>query len=254
MIRLASVRPSRRGLDTESAVIWRIDRPHALAAAGDELTRRTTYQPLGRFWAAGPATALGRRLAPTGIRPNHITLASAALMLAAAGLVATCRGLWLGQFVPAIAMALALILDTADGHLARLQGTASEFGRWLDANLDELGDLTLHAAIAWSAFARSGHPGWLVVGLVYASAKYLFVFGTIAAPLSGPRRRWRRAWRGRESSADSRTSPATPTSAGISGSRSPPLASSSGRWRPMRFYFAARALGGAARKATAHAA
>jgi phosphatidylglycerophosphate synthase len=79
-------------------------------------------------------------------------------------------------------MALSLILDTADGHLARLQGTATIFGRWLDANLDELGDMALHAAVAWAAFARSGHPGWLVVGMVYAMAKYLFVFATHSAP------------------------------------------------------------------------
>ena len=55
-------------------------------------------------------------------------------------------------------MALALVLDTADGRLARLQGTSSAFGRWLDQFLDELADLALHAAIAWSAFARDGRP------------------------------------------------------------------------------------------------
>src|SRR5262249_8633756 len=71
--------------------------------------------------------------------------------------------------------------DTADGHLARLQGTASDFGRWLDANLDELGDLALHAAIAWAAFARSGAVAWLMLGMAYIAAKYLFIFGTTSA-------------------------------------------------------------------------
>ena len=69
------------------------------------------------------------------------------------------------------------MLDTSDGHLARLQGTASEFGRWLDANLDELGDMALHAAIAWAAFARDGKPIWLAVGMLYAMGKYLFLVG-----------------------------------------------------------------------------
>jgi phosphatidylglycerophosphate synthase len=68
-----------------------------------------------------------------------------------------------------------LVLDTADGHLARLQGTASEFGRWLDAVLDELADMLLHAAIAWGGFRLSGDPRWLLLALAYATGKYLFV-------------------------------------------------------------------------------
>jgi phosphatidylglycerophosphate synthase len=76
-----------------------------------------------------------------------------------------------------VALAVALVLDTADGHLARLQGTASEFGRWLDSNLDELGDMALHAATAWAAYSRDGRAAWLVVGMLYAMGKYLFVVG-----------------------------------------------------------------------------
>ena len=62
----------------------------------------------------------------------------------------------MSRWLASASLAAALVLDTSDGHLARLQGTASEFGRWLDANLDELGDMALHAAIAWAAFARDG--------------------------------------------------------------------------------------------------
>ena len=89
----------------------------------------------------------------------------------------------------AAALALALVLDTADGHLARLQGTATEFGRWFDAYLDELGDMALHAAIAWSAFLRDGHHAWLVLGMLYAMGKYVFVVGTSSslAKEVGPR-------------------------------------------------------------------
>ncbi len=243
----------RRGRAPESAAIWRIDQARSLAAAEDELTRRRTFQPLGRLWATGPALALARWLAPTSVRPNAVTLASAGLMLVAAGLVgAGFRG-WAGQVLPALALALALVLDTADGHLARLQGTASDFGRWLDANLDELGDMALHAAIAWSAFVRSGHSGWLVLGIVYAAGKYLFMFGT------------------RDASAPSAI-------AGVSGSVVRPgwarrLAHWAGhadvRWHlwialaaagrldaalvAYAAYFPARAAGGAIRKAVAHA-
>ena len=101
-------------------------------------------------------------------------------MFAAAGM--TAFGGW-GPFqyiTTALALAAALVLDTADGRLARLQGTGSAFGRWLDQVLDELADLTLHAAIAWSVFRSTGQPGWLVLGTLYVSGKYMFVIQSLA--------------------------------------------------------------------------
>ena len=96
-------------------------------------------------------------------------------MLSAAAIVAAGPGGWIGRIAVALSLALALVLDTADGRLARLQGTSSAFGRWLDQVLDELADMALHAAIAWAAFNRDGRPIWLVLGIIYASGKYLFV-------------------------------------------------------------------------------
>jgi phosphatidylglycerophosphate synthase len=181
-------RAVRAGRSLETAVIWRIDRPQALDGLQDEALRRREYQPIGRYWAAAPALALARSLAPTSIRPNHVTLAAGTTMLAAASLVAFGRTPLAARFAAAAAIAVSLVLDTADGHLARLQGTSSAFGRWLDSNLDELGDMALHAAIAWSAFCRSGQAGWLLVGMAYAAAKYLFHFGTTSAldPTASP--------------------------------------------------------------------
>jgi len=171
-------RAIRRGRDPESAAIWRLDGPAGLAGAEAEWARRRTYQPIGRFWAIDPARRLARALAPTAVRPNAVTIASAALVIGAAGIVAA-GGPGLAA---AAALAVALVLDTADGHLARLQGTASEFGRWLDAWLDELGDMALHAGIAWAAFARDRHPGWLLLGMAYAMGKYQFVIGSTPTP------------------------------------------------------------------------
>jgi hypothetical protein len=163
----------RRGGSTESAVLWRLDRPESLLSADEELTRRLTYQPIGKYWAFPLAERLAEWLRPTSIRPNVVTVASAVLMLASAALVAMGAGSLAAMGI-AFAMAVALVLDTADGRLARLQGTSSAFGRWLDEFLDELVDLVLHAAIAWSAFVRDGRPVWLLLGMAYASGKYLF--------------------------------------------------------------------------------
>ena len=163
------------GRDPEAAVIWRLDRPLGLEGADAELIRRRTYQPLGRFWALAPARGLARLLRPTRVRPNHLTLAAGGLVLAAAALAAFApfAPVWSG--LAAASLAVALVLDTADGHLARLQGTASPFGRWLDAVLDELGDMALHAAAAYAAFCRDGQAGWLGVGMLYGMGKYMFM-------------------------------------------------------------------------------
>jgi phosphatidylglycerophosphate synthase len=160
-----------RGRSPESAVLWRLDRPESIHSAYEELTRRLTYQPIGRYWAFPIAERLAGWLRPTPIRPNAVTIAAAGLMLMAAAMIAL-ESTW--PIVSAAAMAVALVLDTADGRLARLQGTSSAFGRWLDEFLDEMVDMVLHAAIAWSAFARDGRPIWLLLGIAYASGKYLF--------------------------------------------------------------------------------
>jgi phosphatidylglycerophosphate synthase len=169
----------RRGRSPEGAVLWRLDRLEALQSAEEEIRRRLTYQPLGKYWAFPLARMIADRLTPTRIRPNAVTLAAAVLMLSAAGLVAFGSSTVSVRCVTAGALALALVLDTADGRLARSQGTSSAFGRWLDQVLDELADIVLHAAIAWAAFRSSAHADWLLVGIVYASGKYLFLIQSL---------------------------------------------------------------------------
>ena len=176
-----------QGRDPEAAVIWRLDNPHSLAGVEDELIRRHTYQPIGKYWAFGPARSLARRLVPTPIRPNMVTTLSALTFLTGAAIVAWGEISLAARFLTAVAFAIALVLDTADGHLARLQGTASSFGRWLDSNLDELGDMALHAAIAWSSFVRDGWAGWLVIGMIYGMGKYLFMVGHEVESNSAPK-------------------------------------------------------------------
>jgi phosphatidylglycerophosphate synthase len=169
----------RRGRSPESAVVWRLDQPESLSTAEQELTRRLSYQPLGKYWAFPLARRLAKRLCPTSVRPNALTLAAATLMLSAAALVALVPDSVLNRVAYASFLALALVLDTADGRLARLQGTSSALGRWLDQVLDELADMALHGAIAWAAYLRDRQALWLVVGIIYASGKYLFVIQSL---------------------------------------------------------------------------
>jgi hypothetical protein len=169
----------RWGRSPEGAVIWRLDRPETLQTADEEITRRLTYQPLGKYWAFPLARRLADRLTCTRVTPNMLTLCAGVLMLGATVIVAVESRSIAMRSVTAGLMAAALVLDTADGRLARSQGRTSAFGRWLDQVLDELADIALHAAIAWAAFQSSGRAEWLLVGLVYAAGKYMFVIQSL---------------------------------------------------------------------------
>ncbi len=59
----------RRRSDPERAVIWRLDSAVAIAGVQDEILRRRTFQPLGSYWALGPARALARGSGPQGFAP-----------------------------------------------------------------------------------------------------------------------------------------------------------------------------------------
>jgi phosphatidylglycerophosphate synthase len=71
----------------------------------------------------------------------------------------------------------AWILDRTDGTLARLQNTASPFGAWLDANVDEFHDVAWHTAMAYAAASLTGSqiPWFLLIG--FLAGKYLFMNG-----------------------------------------------------------------------------
>lgn len=130
--------------------------------------------PLSRYYLKPLAAWLACWLAPTSIRPVHVTILGASLALLAALALCASAG---STSVAALFVLLAWFCDRLDGELARRQGTVSAWGAWLDANLDELGDLGLHTAIALAAavqFQANWPWGLLVAFLV---GKYLFMYG-----------------------------------------------------------------------------
>jgi phosphatidylglycerophosphate synthase len=119
------------------------------------------FRPLGM--------RLARRLAPTAISADQVTLA--ALLL---GLVAGHLFLYRSVAANAVGLGLFLVsdaLDSADGQLARLRGTSTRFGRILDGIADNLrfANLYIHLFIRL-LLARAFSPaaGLLLV----ASAGY----------------------------------------------------------------------------------
>ena len=172
-------RAVRSGGDLESAVIWRLDRAKVavdrrgrVEAAADVSAPRAVLGILSGRGAGRDARGHRRASQPPDTRRRRSdALASAIVAFGGPGYVPSTA--------TALALAAALVLDTADGRLARLQGTSSAFGRWLDHVLDELADVALHAAIAWSVFQSSRQPYWLVIGMLYLGGKYVFMIESL---------------------------------------------------------------------------
>jgi archaetidylinositol phosphate synthase len=108
--------------------------------AAKDVLCETVYRPL--------AHAIVLALLPLRVPPPAVVLASGAAGVA--GAVELARG----QLVlAALLIQLKTVLDNADGQLARLSGTVTLLGRYLDSLCDLLVDAALFAALAWYADA-----------------------------------------------------------------------------------------------------
>jgi GT2 family glycosyltransferase len=175
----------RKGAAAREAQFFREFHPRALRRGATEQPGRSAAagllkgerlrdrrHPISRWYLLPLADWASRRLARSGVRPWQVTIAGATVA-AVAGL-AVCLGL--GGLAAVLVLA-AWFCDRLDGKLARRQKTESPWGAWLDANVDELTDLGLHAALALAtaAAAQSSIPWALFTAFVVG--KYLFVYG-----------------------------------------------------------------------------
>lgn len=95
---------------------------------------------IDRFW-----DALARPLARSGLTPNQVTWAGLVLVLANCALY-----LWhQSSIVLGLALAVSFAFDSLDGAVARLQGTSSKYGGYLDAVIDRYQEIAAYLAIAW---------------------------------------------------------------------------------------------------------
>lgn len=78
-----------------------------------------------------------------GVTPDTVTLLSASTLIGSAALVAATKGsVW--SIVAFLVLAqVGYALDGADGILARVTGTATRFGAWLDLTLDRIVHVTI---------------------------------------------------------------------------------------------------------------
>lgn len=127
---------------------------------------------LGRLFAAWAYSA--------GFSPNHLTAASAACTFAGIGLLAAGPLSVLAAVLVASLLVLGYALDSADGQLARLQGTGSAAGEWLDHTVDAFKVGTIHLAVLvcwWRSYDLE--PLWYLVPLAFQAGATVHFFATL---------------------------------------------------------------------------
>jgi phosphatidylglycerophosphate synthase len=129
-------------------------------------------------------------LLPLRVPPPLVVCASGAAGIG--GAVELARG---HLIVAALLVQLKTVLDNADGQLARLSGRVTEFGRYLDSEVDLLVDAALFAALGWETghglAAFLGFAGLTAVLSINFNAERLYRAehdpGAGAAPRDGGR-------------------------------------------------------------------
>jgi phosphatidylglycerophosphate synthase len=147
---------------------------------------RVVNRRLGRVIAAVAA--------PTRVTPDHVTAASFVAFLAGAGLIAGREPSVASAVVAVLLLQLGFALDSADGQLARLRGTGSPAGEWLDHVVDSARHLLLHVAVLVGLYRFTDvHDAVLLVPLAFALVATVRFFAQILAeqlarrdPLASP--------------------------------------------------------------------
>jgi phosphatidylglycerophosphate synthase len=138
----------------------------------DAERRQAARHPISRWYVRPAAGWLAAALAPSRVRPAHLTICG----LLAATVAAAVLVLRPDAAPVAAAMVLAAwFFDRADGLLARRQRTASAWGAWLDANVDELVDVGLQVAVAAAAATLAGSTLPWALLVAFLVGKYLLV-------------------------------------------------------------------------------
>jgi CDP-diacylglycerol--glycerol-3-phosphate 3-phosphatidyltransferase len=127
------------------------------------------WKSRGRSWLRPVA----EWLAGHGVGPDGLTYLGLGLSLVASLLLG--RGALIGA---ALVIGLAGLCDILDGDVARVRGTVSRFGAFLDSTLDRLGEGALYAGLAVHYFTRTEHGAFVLRGAFEGTAEWGDADGT----------------------------------------------------------------------------
>jgi phosphatidylglycerophosphate synthase len=137
-----------------------------------EDVRSRTYKARDAWWTVLLVDPLASRLVKftanrTGVTPNQLTTGALFLGLGAAACFATAETAWM--LVGALLYHLSFVLDCMDGKVARLKGTGSVFGAWLDYIFDRVRVLACAIALMGGQYAATGDVAfvWTALAVVF---------------------------------------------------------------------------------------
>ncbi|GAA2795919.1 CDP-alcohol phosphatidyltransferase family protein [Saccharopolyspora taberi] len=112
--------------------------------------------------------------------PNQVTAISAVCTFAGIAALFALPPSWPTGIGVSLALLVGYALDSADGQLARLRGTSSVSGEWLDHVIDSAKIATLHMAVLVCAFRFFELPSaFLLVPIGYGAVETVLFFAMI---------------------------------------------------------------------------
>jgi phosphatidylglycerophosphate synthase len=131
--------------------------------------RERTYKPVDAWWTVLLVDPLASRLvrvvAPyKKITPNILTVIATLIGLVAAACFAQGSRWWL--VLGAVLFHFSFVVDCMDGKIARLNGTGSNFGQWLDYVFDRVRVLACGFALMGGQYARTHHVVYLYLAAI----------------------------------------------------------------------------------------
>jgi phosphatidylglycerophosphate synthase len=134
--------------------------------------RQRTYKARDAWWTVLLVDPLASRLVRftanrTRVTPNQLTVAALILGLGAGACFAVASWPWL--LAGAVLYHLSFTLDCMDGKIARLKGTGSVFGAWLDYIFDRVRVLACAIALMAGQYAATDNVAyvWTALGVVF---------------------------------------------------------------------------------------
>ncbi|GAA4639890.1 hypothetical protein GCM10023196_103280 [Actinoallomurus vinaceus] len=133
-----------------------------------EEVKSGTFKARDAWWTVFLVDPLAGRLVVgtanrTSITPNQITWGALFLGLGSAGCFLMADWKWL--VLGALLYHLSFVLDCMDGKIARLKGTGTVLGGWLDYVFDRVRVLTCTLALMWGQYHATGKERYLLLGV-----------------------------------------------------------------------------------------